>query len=169
MMKRIILSLAAACLVCCTWAHSMTPRDISEDPVVIMAPDTFINKAPISFTDQGVAINVSSCSAYNAQHSYNNLGITYFACLANATMTISAQTPIQGIAVNGWVRKNFSASCDYGTIDYLSDSYDDTTGEPVLTISARFPPHHPLSPSNLAVQFGRCPSNQALRFTRFIA
>lgn len=134
-MKRIILSLAAACLVCCAWAHSMTPRDISEDPVVIMAPDTFINKAPISFTDQGVTINVSSGSAYNAQHSYNNLGITYFACLANASMTISAQTPIQGIAVNGWVRKNFSASCDYGTIDYLSDSYDDTTGEPVLTIS----------------------------------
>ena len=50
-------------------------------------------------------------------------------------MTISAEQDIKGIAINGWVKKNFYATCNKGTIDYLSDDAEDTTGEPVLTIS----------------------------------
>ena len=106
-----------------------------EDPVIITAPDTVINKTAYTLSEQGVTIAVSYGSAYPGTHSYNNIGTTYFACLAGGNMTISSEQNIKGIAINGWVKKNFSASCDHGDIDYLSDENEDTTGEPVLTIS----------------------------------
>lgn len=128
-MKRIYFLLSVVCLALSVQAQE------AEEPVIITAPDTVINKTAYSFTDQGITISVSYGSAYPAGHSYNNLGVTYFACLVPSTMTISAEQAIKGIAINGWVKKSFSASCDKGTIDYLSDDYEDTTGEPVLTIS----------------------------------
>ena len=107
----------------------------AEEPITILAPDTFINKEAYTLTDQGITISVSQGSAYPATHNYNKLGITYFACLANASITFSAAQNIKGIAIDGWVRKNFSATCDHGTLNYLSDDEDDTYGYPVLTIS----------------------------------
>lgn len=105
-----------------------------ETPIIISAPDTVINKTAYTVQTQGVSISVSYGSAYPATHEWNNVGQTYFACLAGGSMTISCADSIKGVAINGWVKKNFSAESDYGTIDYLSDAYDDTTGEPVLTI-----------------------------------
>ena len=107
----------------------------AEDPIIIQAPDTFVNKGSLTFTEQGITFSLPQCSAYPASHEWNSLHKTYFACLAGGTMTISAERAIKGIAINGWVRKNFSASCDHGTINYLSDAYDDAEGNPVLTIS----------------------------------
>lgn len=128
-MKRIYFLLSVVCL-----ALSVQAQEV-EEPVIINAPDTVINKTAYSLTDEGITISVSYGSAYPAGHSYNNLGVTYFACLAGGSMTISAEQDIKGIAINGWVKKNFYATCNKGTIDYLSDDADDTTGEPVLTIS----------------------------------
>ena len=107
----------------------------SEEPVIITAPDTVIEKTAYTLSEQGITIDVSYGSAYPATHSYNHTGYTYFACLANSTITFSAAQPMKGIAVNGWVKKNFTASCDKGWINYLSDEYEDSTGEPVLTVS----------------------------------
>ena len=107
----------------------------SEEPVIITAPDTVIEKTAYTLSEQGITIAVSYGSAYPAAHSYNKTGYTYFACLANSTITFSAAQSIKGIAINGWVKKNFTASCNKGWINYLSDEYDDSTGEPVLTVS----------------------------------
>lgn len=107
----------------------------AEDPIIITAPDTTIEKTAYSFTEQGITIAVSYGSAYPASHQYNNLKRTYFACLAGGSMTISAEQDIKGIAINGWVKKAFTATSDKGSIDYLSDAYEDAEGEPVLTIS----------------------------------
>lgn len=128
-MKRIYFLLSVVCL-----ALSVQAQEV-EEPVIINAPDTVIDKTAYSLTEEGITISVSYGSAYPAGHSYNNLGVTYFACLAGGSMTISAEQDIKGIAINGWVKKNFYATCNKGTIDYLSDDADDTTGEPVLTIS----------------------------------
>ncbi len=125
-MKKLFFSLCCVLTALTIWA---------EEPVTILAPDTIINKQPFTLNDQGITISVSQGSAYPATYSYNNLGVTYFACLANANMTISAEQPIKGIAINGWVRKNFSATCNYGSIDFLSDDSEDTYGYPVLTVS----------------------------------
>ena len=107
----------------------------NEEPIIIVAPDTTIDKTAYTLEDQGITISVSYGSAYPATHNYNNLDTTYFACLANGNITFSAEQAIKGIAINGWVRKNFSASSDKGTLAYLSDEYDDTTGEPVMTLT----------------------------------
>lgn len=106
-----------------------------EEPVIITAPDTVIEKTAYTLSEQGITISVSYGSAYPASLSYNHVGQTYFACHANSSITFSAEQPMKGLAINGWVKKNFSATCDKGDIDYLSDDYDDSTGEPVLTIS----------------------------------
>ena len=107
----------------------------SEEPVIITAPDTVIEKTAYTLSDQGITIEVSYGSAYPASHSYNHTGVTYFACLAKSSVTFRATQPMKGIAINGWVKKNFTASCDNGFINYLSDEYEDSTGEPVLTVS----------------------------------
>ena len=113
----------------------MAQEIAAEEPVIITAPDTTIDKTAYTLSDQGITIAVSYGSAYPADHAYNNIDVTYFGVLANGSMTISAGENIRGIAVNGWAKQNFSASCDHGNIDYISDEAADAVGEPVLTIS----------------------------------
>ena len=113
----------------------MAQEIAAEEPVIITAPDTTIDKTAYTLSEQGITIAVSYGSAYPADHAYNNIDVTYFGVLANGSMTISAGENIRGIAVNGWAKQNFSASCDYGNIDYISDEAADAVGEPVLTIS----------------------------------
>ena len=106
-----------------------------EEPVIIAAPDTVISKMAYTIAEQGITISVSNGTILPADHDWNPIDRTYFAVLAGANMTISAEQAIKGIAINGWIRKNFSASANYGTINYLDASLEDTEGEPVLTIS----------------------------------
>ena len=106
-----------------------------EEPIIITAPDTTIDKTAYTLAEQGITISVTNGSAYPADHQYNALDRTYFSVLAGYEMTISAETNIKGIAINGWIKKQFTASCDHGLINYIPDDYDDVTGEPVLTIS----------------------------------
>ena len=113
----------------------MAQEIAAEEPVIITAPDTTIDKTAYTLADQGITIAVSYGSAYPADHAYNNIDVTYFGVLANGSMTISAGENIRGIAVNGWAKQNFTASCDHGNIDYISDEAADAVGEPVLTIS----------------------------------
>lgn len=119
-------------LMICT---AMSVLAQAEKPIVIAAPDTTIDKTAYSLTEQGVTIAVSYGSAYPANHPYNNLDITYFACLAGGEITFTTEQPMKGIAINGWLKKNFSATCSRGTMETLADSYEDVTGDPVLTIS----------------------------------
>ena len=128
-MNRILFTILA---VLCMAGQGVQAK---ETPRLIEAPDTVINKVAYTLQSQGVTISVSYGSAYPGTHQWNNLGTTYFAVLAGGSMTISCADTIKGIAINGWVKKNFSADSDYGTIDYLSDEYDDSTGEPVLTVT----------------------------------
>lgn len=128
-MKKILLILTVLSL-----AFRVSCQE-TEEPVIITAPDSTIDKQAYTFSAEGVTISVSYGSAYPAEHAWNNIGRTYFACLANGSVTFSAEKKIKGIAVNGWVKKNFSATCNKGTLNYLSDESEDTTGEPVLTIS----------------------------------
>lgn len=126
-MKKIVTIVFLACVALGMYAS---------ESVLITAPDTVIDKTAYTLEDKGITIDVSYGSAYPAEHAWNNLGITYFACLASGSITFSADDEMDYIAINGWVKKNFSATCDHGTIDYLSDAFEDSTGEPVLTISS---------------------------------
>ena len=78
----------------------MAQEIAAEEPVIITAPDTTIDKTAYTLSDQGITIAVSYGSAYPADHAYNNIDVTYFGVLANGSMTISAGENIRGIAVN---------------------------------------------------------------------
>ena len=128
-MKKIFTILALVCIALHAWAQA------AEVPAIIVAPDTTINKTAYTLTGDGVTISVSYGSAYPADHEWNNLGITYFACLATGEITFTTEQPMKGLAINGWLKKNFSATCDRGEMNTLASGYEDVIGEPVLTIS----------------------------------
>lgn len=107
----------------------------AEDPIIITIPDTTIVKQAFTLEVQGITISTTNGSVYPAEHEYNNFDRDCIICYAGASISFSAGQYIKGLAINGNVKKNFSASCDKGTMDYLSDSYEDSEGEPVLTIS----------------------------------
>ena len=58
----------------------------------------------------------------------------YFGVMADQKITFTATQVIKGIAIHGNVRKNFSASCDRGSISYLTDEDVEMAGDPVLVI-----------------------------------
>ena len=128
-MSRFITFIAALCL-----AVGMMAQE-AEEPLIITVPDTFLYKTNFTLVDQGITFTLTNGSVYPAEHQYNNFGIDCIICYANASITFSAGQNIKGLAINGNTKKNFSATCDNGTIDYLSDEAEDTTGEPVLTVS----------------------------------
>lgn len=107
----------------------------AEDPIIITVPDTTIVKQAFTLEVQGITISTTNGSVYPAEHEYNNFDRDCIICYAGASISFSAGQDIKGLAINGNVKKNFSASCDNGTMDYLSDSDEDAEGEPVLTIS----------------------------------
>ena len=107
----------------------------AEDPIILTVPDTTIVKQAFTLEVQGITISTTNGSVYPAEHEFNNFDRDCIICYAGASISFSAGQDIKGLAINGSVRKNFSASCDNGTMDYLSDSYEDSEGEPVLTIS----------------------------------
>lgn len=128
-MSRFITFIAAFCLAVGVMAQE------AEEPVIITPPDTFLYKTNFTLEDQGITFTLTNGSVYPAVHQYNNFGIDCIICYANASITFSAGQNIKGLAINGNTKKNFSATCDNGTIDFLSDEAEDTTGEPVLTVS----------------------------------
>ena len=128
-MSRFITFIAAFCIAVGVMAQE------AEEPVIITPPDTFLYKTNFTLEDQGITFTLTNGSVYPAEHQYNNFGIDCIICYANASITFSAGQNIKGLAINGNTKKNFSATCDNGTIDYLSDEAEDTTGEPVLTVS----------------------------------
>lgn len=107
----------------------------AEDPIILTVPDTTIVKQAFTLEVQGITISTTNGSVYPAEHEFNNFDRDCIICYAGASISFSAGQDIKGLAINGNVKKNFSASCDKGTMDYLSDSYEDSEGEPVLTIS----------------------------------
>ena len=45
-----------------------------------------------------------------------------------------ASQPIKGLAIDGLVKKEFSATCDFGTIEYRSEDYE-VEDYPVLVVT----------------------------------
>lgn len=108
----------------------------AEEPIIITAPDTTITeKVSYSFTHSGITVSCTQGSIFPADHPWNDLHIADFRCHAGFSISFSAEQPMKGLAINGWVKKNFTASCDNGILNYLSDDEDDSVGEPVLTVS----------------------------------
>jgi len=92
----------------------LDPEFIYGEPTAILVPDTTIFKQAYTFVDSNIRVSCTQGSILNTDEDY------YFNCNASAQITFEASQSIKGLVINGAVRKEFSASSDKGTIEYLS-------------------------------------------------
>lgn len=118
----------------------LNPNYTYDEPTVVSVPDTTIIKKEYAFIDNNILVHCSLGSILKAEADSNpddeedDSHPAYFNCNANYEITFTATQPIKGIAIDGFVRKDFDASCDHGEIQYLTDEDKDMEGWPALVI-----------------------------------
>ena len=102
--------------------------------VTILPPAQTVSGTAYSFEQDGITVSCTKGAIYPAEHEWNTSGVDYFGCNASQTITFSAESPIKGLVVNGFVKKFFTASVNNGDIAYLSPDDDDQAADPVIVI-----------------------------------
>ena len=121
-------------------AEDLDPAYEYAEPTDVSPKDTTIIKKEYAFIDYNILVHCSLGSILKAEEDTNpsdeedNSHPAYFNCNANYQLTFSATQPIKGIAIDGFVRKAFDATCDHGTIQFLTDPDMDMEGWPALVI-----------------------------------
>jgi len=100
------------------------------EPTTVHVPDTQFFKNEYAFVDNNILVHCGQGSIIKATDSTE----AYFNCNADYQLRFTATQAIKGIAITGYVRKAFSATCEKGTIEYLSDEDFDIDNERVLII-----------------------------------
>ena len=101
-----------------------------EEPTLVSVPDTTILKNEYAFISNNILVYCGQGSIIKA----TDTTAAYFNCNANYTLTFTATESIKGIEIDGFVRKAFSATCDHGEIEYLTDTDYDMEGSPAMVI-----------------------------------
>lgn len=102
---------------------TLNPDFVYPEPTLISVPSTTVQGDTYSFIDNNVLVSCTK-GAVTAD---------YFSAHAGFDMTFTATKPIKGIVVNGFVKKDFTATVDHGDISYLCPSAD-TSADPVVVI-----------------------------------
>lgn len=115
-----------------TEPEALDPEYVYAEPTAIIVPDTNFFKSKYSFVQNNIRVTCSTGSILNNDSTY------YFNCNAGETITFEASQPFKGLVINGAVRKEFSATTDKGTMEYLSPDAlyeaDYQEEDPVLVI-----------------------------------
>ena len=103
------------------------------EPTAVLVPDMNFLKKEYAFIESNIRVSCSLGTILNN----DTVSMPYFNCNAGNTLTFETTQPMKGIAINGYVRKQFSASVDNGNIEYCSpgELEDDWEGYPVVIIS----------------------------------
>ena len=117
-------------------AEDLNPDYTYAEPTIVNVPDTQIFKKEYAFIDNNILVHCSLGSIVyaNVDTEGDTVEAAYFGCQATQQLTITATQPIQGIAVNGNVRKAFTATCTSGEIFYCNDPDIEIAADPVLVI-----------------------------------
>lgn len=112
-----------------------TEEDLQADytytePTSVLPKDTTILKQEYAFIDNNILVYCSQGSIIKATDTTD----AYFNCNANYILTFTATQPIKGIEIDGFVRKAFNATCDHGTIQYLTNVDYDMEGWPAMVL-----------------------------------
>ena len=112
-----------------------TEEDLKADftypePTVVHVPDTTIWKKEYAFIDNNILVHCTQGSIIKATDTTQ----AYFNCNVDYELSFTATHPIKGVAIDGFVRKAFTATCDHGSITYLTDPDRDEEGTPALVI-----------------------------------
>ena len=103
---------------------------IYAEPTEVQPKDTVIWKEEYAFIDNNILVYCNQGSIVRA----TDTTFAYFNCNAEYQLTFTATQPIKGLEIDGFVRKAFNASCDHGTIQYLTDSDQDMEGWPAMVL-----------------------------------
>ena len=131
-MKQIFSIFCAAALSMGVYAADFTPgaaldpNFVYGEPTVVNSPDTTFYKSPYSFVESNIRVSCTQGSILESEG--------YFNCNVGYTMTFEATQPIKGLEIKGFVRKNFGATVDHGTISYCEDIVD-VESDPVIVIT----------------------------------
>ena len=110
------------------------------EPTIVGVPDTTIIKKEYAFIRNNILVHCEQGSILKAEADSNpdddedDSHPAYFNCNADYHITFTATQDIKGIAIDGYVRKAFDASCDHGTITYFTDPDFEGEGAPVIVI-----------------------------------
>lgn len=121
-------------------ADDLDPDYSYAEPTPVLPKDTVIWQEEYAFIHNNILVHCTQGSIVKAEEDSNpddekdDSHPAYFNCNANYQITFTATQPIKGIAIDGFVRKNFDASCDHGEIQYLTDEDKDMEGWPALVI-----------------------------------
>lgn len=91
-------------------------------------------------------IGISGATGNNMAYTFiqNNIQVStstgaqtdrYFGCNAGATITFTATQPIRGLVINGYIKKDFTATATAGQLTYTDASEQDTEATPVLVLT----------------------------------
>lgn len=110
--------------------EDLDPEYMYAEPTAVMPKDTVIWKEEYAFIDHNILVHCDQGSIVKA----TDTTFAYFNCNANYTLTFTATQPIKGIEIDGYVRKAFDATCDHGTLQFLTDPDFEMEGWPALVI-----------------------------------
>lgn len=108
----------------------LLPDYVYSEPTEVLPKDTTIWKEEYAFIDNNVHVYCNQGSIVKA----TDTTFAYFNCNADYSLTFTATQPIIGLEIDGYVRKAFNASCDHGTIQYLTDPDMEMEGWPAMVI-----------------------------------
>lgn len=95
-----------------------------DEPTVVTTPGNTVQGDAYSFISNNVMVSCTK-GAVNE---------TYFSAHAGFDMTFTATQEIKGIVINGFVKKDFTATTNHGQISYLTPS-EDKDANPVVVLT----------------------------------
>ncbi|MBQ6765045.1 MAG: hypothetical protein IJP45_07665 [Paludibacteraceae bacterium] len=103
----------------------LDPEYVYAEPEIIPAPEDTIVKGAYRFVESNIEIK---CTQGTGSPKYG-----YFSCYANYQISFTAARPIKGLAINGMIKKDFSATVNHGEIEYAEAELD-VEKDPVLIV-----------------------------------
>lgn len=120
--------------------EDLKPDFVYPEPTIVDVPDTTIFKKEYAFIDNNILVHCEMGSIMRAEEDSNpdddedDSHPPFFNCNQDYHITFTAAQNIKGIAIDGYVRKAFYATCDHGTMTYMTDPDYEGEGAPVIVI-----------------------------------
>lgn len=102
----------------------LDPNYTYAEPTVITPTGAVGSNAAYSFVQNNIRVDVTTGGQYE----------DYFGCNAGNKITFTATKNIKAVVVNGYIKKDFSATASSGEIMYVDASEDYVENDPVLAV-----------------------------------
>ena len=115
-------------------AEDLKTDYVYSEPTIVLPKDTTIWQAEYAFINNNILVHCELGSILKEDMGEEDPHPAYFNCNADHNITFTASKNIKGIAISGYVRKAFNATCDHGNITFLTNPDYEMEGWPALVI-----------------------------------